>query len=275
LSDFFEGWYFKHQKDGRMLALIPGRSKDRAFVQVITNERAYNVDFPLDAFHKGDIVAIGENRFAADGICVNLHSENLDLSGELFYENLTPLVSDIMGPFRFFPMECRHTVVSMGHTVSGTLTLNGEKLYFDGGRGYIEGDSGKSFPKNYTWVQCNAFDEPCFVMASIARIPFAGLRFTGCICVVWVNGREHRLATYRGVRILHNTKGRIELHQRGLRLCIEVVERNGHKLLAPVRGLMRRSIHEIPLCKARFRFWENGALLFDLSNDCASFECVE
>lgn len=28
----FEGWYFKHQKDGDMIALIPGRAESGAFV---------------------------------------------------------------------------------------------------------------------------------------------------------------------------------------------------------------------------------------------------
>ena len=93
--------------------------------------------------------------FAREGLRLDIHGEGLDLMGELSYKNLTPLRSDIMGPFRFFPMECRHSVVSMNHEVSGNLFLNGESLEFRG-RGYIEGDSGKSFPENYTWIQCNA-----------------------------------------------------------------------------------------------------------------------
>ena len=41
----------------------------------------------------------------------------------------------------------------MKHNTSGEITLNGEKYNFDNGKGYIESDSGYSFPKNYSWVQ--------------------------------------------------------------------------------------------------------------------------
>jgi hypothetical protein len=36
-----------------------------------------------------------------------------------------------MGPFRFFAgMQCAHGVISMGHSLSGALELNGEHLDF-------------------------------------------------------------------------------------------------------------------------------------------------
>ena len=137
LNNGFEGWYFKQQANGRTLALIPGRSRDTAFIQVVTDDRVWHVGYPLSDYHKGNIVTIAGNRFTRDGIRLNIHGEGLNLAGELAYTNLTPLKSDIMGPFRFFPMECRHSVISMGHRVVGDLNLNGEPLNFKG-RGYIE-----------------------------------------------------------------------------------------------------------------------------------------
>ena len=60
-----------------------------------------------------------------------------------------------MGPFRFLPgMECSHGVISMGHALEGTLTLNGAVLDFAGGTGYVETDRGRSFPSAYLWTQC-------------------------------------------------------------------------------------------------------------------------
>ena len=41
MNNGFEGFYFKHQADGMTLALIPGRSRREAFIQVVTNDRAY------------------------------------------------------------------------------------------------------------------------------------------------------------------------------------------------------------------------------------------
>jgi len=36
----FEGWYYKHQANGKSLALIPGRAASGAFMQVVTNNQA-------------------------------------------------------------------------------------------------------------------------------------------------------------------------------------------------------------------------------------------
>lgn len=276
MKQFFEGWYYKQQSPNRTLALIPGRTGDSAFIQVITNEAAYNVNYPLSTFRKtGTLVQIGNSQFTQNGIDINITTERLSLQGALSYKNLSPLAYDIMGPFRFFPMECRHTVVSMNHTVSGSLQFNGQKWDFDGGRGYIEGDSGRSFPSSYSWVQCNVFDEPCSVMISVARIPFAGLHFTGCISSVWYGDHEYRLATYRGVQILQRKRDVIELRQGPLRLRADMTQDLGHALSAPIKGAMCRTVHETPVGSARFRFWERDRLLFDKTSKYASFEYVQ
>ena len=78
-------------------------------------------------------------------------------------------------------MQCRHGVVSMGHTVHGRVTVDGQTHVFGGGSGYAEKDSGRSFPKSYLWLQCNDFTPPCALMLSIAHIPFLGGAFTGCM----------------------------------------------------------------------------------------------
>ena len=43
-----------------------------------------------------------------------------------------------MGPFAKLPMQCRHGVVSMRHTVNGTLTMYGKIYIFKNGIGYAE-----------------------------------------------------------------------------------------------------------------------------------------
>ena len=124
------------------------------------------------------------------------------VQGAVRYGPLSPLRTDIMGPFRFLPMQCSHSVYSMAHTLAGGFTVDGRFIDLTGGTGYIEGDRGSAFPRDYLWVQCNDFAQPCSVMASVAHIPFCGRSFTGCICAVVYRGREYRLATYRGVRIV-------------------------------------------------------------------------
>jgi len=271
-SNQFEGWYFKHQASGKSLAIILGRSLDSAFILVITDCNSYHIPYSLNDYHKNEKhqafhLRIGDSMFTHSGITVIL-----TLTGEIAYTNASPIDGDIMGLFRFFPMECRHGVVSMNHNLKGAVMLNGEQLDFTGGKGYIESDSGRSFPKWYTWVQCNAFDSDASIMASVAQIPFYGLRFWGCICVVWINGREYRLATYKGVKIVCCERGIIELKQGNYRLTIFVEKHEGHALPAPQSGIMSRFIRETLAIPARFRFMEGDCCLFDGASDYASYE---
>jgi hypothetical protein len=160
----------------------------------------------------------------------------------------------------------------MNHSLHGAVILDGETQDFTGGNGYIEADSGRSFPSEYTWVQCNAFETDCSIVASVARISFYGLRFWGCICVVWLNGREYRLATYRGVKIQRCERGIIELKQGKFRLSITIDENAGHILPAPNLGKMSRFIRETLSCPAQFRFMEGDRCLFEEKSDFASYE---
>ncbi|MCL2081613.1 MAG: hypothetical protein FWH04_00005 [Oscillospiraceae bacterium] len=274
MGGYFEGWYYKHQANGKSLALIPGRAWDSAFVQIVADNQAYNVSYPLSEYCNGNILRVGSSAFSASGIRLDIQSPGMTLSGEIKYENLTPIRSDIMGPFRFFPMECRHGVISMKHELSGKVALNDETLDFSGGIGYIESDSGRSFPEKYTWVHCNNFEQSCAIMASVAYIPFYGLRFWGCICVVWLEGREYRLATYKGVKILRCERGAIELRQGKYRLFVTIEKGIDTPLAAPQSGVMNRVIRESLSCPARFQFLEGHRVLFDGRSDCASYEWV-
>ena len=101
------------------------------------------------------------------------------------------------------------------------------------------------------------------------------LRFTGIICSIHYNKREYRLATYKGARIKTWSEHGAEVIQRKYRLLVEVLEKHGQPLRAPVEGAMGRIIHESLCSKVRYRFWENGHLLFDYTDDGASFEYSE
>ena len=272
MKRYFEGWYYKHQANGRSLALIPGRADSGAFVQVVTDEKAYHITYPLSDYHRSDVLRVGGNTFSKAGVVLDIRHPELTLTGEILYKNLRPIRGDIMGPFRFFPMECRHGIVSMRHELSGLVTLDGEPLSFTGGVGYLESDSGCSFPERYMWVQSSDFKQDCSIMVSIARIPFCGLRFWGCICVVWLAGREYRLATYSGVKILRCEPGFIELRQGNYHLEITVNPGGGHELAAPRLGAMNRVIRERLSCSAHFRFTAGNHILFDEKSSHASYE---
>lgn len=256
----FDGYYFKHQKGDKTLCIIVGESESDGFIQVITNDFSEQVSFT-----KGNI-------FSRKGIALNINTPRLSLNGRLRYIGLSPIKYDIMGPFKLFPMECSHGIISMYHRLEGKVVLNGEVIDFTGGIGYIEKDGGCSFPSSYMWVQANDFVTPCSVMAAVADIPFCGLHFRGCICIVQYMGREYRLATYLGVRVLACTDGRLILKQGKYRLEIKVGDTDRHELSAPTNGQMTRIIRESASCPAEFAFYIREKAVFRLHSEHASFE---
>ncbi len=253
----FAGRYYKHQKGGNTICFIAGQADSGSFLQIITNDEILQYD-GLQQFHAD-----------AGGLSVALP----EIQGCVAYGAFTPLRSDIMGPFRFLPMQCRHEVVSLRHSLTGGFTLHGQWIDLNGGVGYLEGDRGRSFPRQYLWLHCNDLPGDCSIMASVAEIPFGGLHFMGCICVVFYQGQEYRLATYHGVRIVAADRRRLILRQGRQRLEVAIDARRAHPLQAPKSGRMTETIHESNCSRARFRFWCGGEQVFDLTSENCSFEC--
>ena len=280
---YFEGWYFKHQNpQGQTLALIPAFHIDRegrrtASLQVISKDQAWWLEYPetqLKVSRQPFQVQIGQSSLGHQGINLHIQQDNLSLCGSLRYGSFTALRSDIMGPFRFFAgMQCSHGIISMGHSLSGTLELNGKRLDFSDGIGYIETDRGRSFPTKYLWTQC-VWDGPerGSLMLAIATIPLPVGGFTGCICSVLYRGREYRLATYRGVKIEARSSSGAVIRQGRYRLEAELLSERRQPLRAPVEGRMERTIHESLCAEVRYRFWHGDSLLFQHTNPNASFE---
>lgn len=124
MDNYFDGYYYKHQKGNHTLCLIAGQSASEKFIQVITNDFSEKVPFT------------------------------------------------------------------------------------------------KGNPSSYLWIQANDFQMPCSIMAAVADIPFFGLHFRGCICIIQCMGREYRLATYLGVRVLLCTRNRLVLQNLSF-ICME------------------------------------------------------
>lgn len=280
---YFEGWYFKCQtRDGRSLALIPAfhiseNGEQSTSIQVVTDKQAWYLEYPGSVFAASQDslrVVIGENRFSDAGLHLNVDQEDFSLHGRVEFDLFKTLKSDIMGPFQWFAnMECAHSVLSMRHTLRGQLELNGGVLDFNGGIGYIESDRGRSFPTSYLWTQC--LWDNCSLILSIATIPLGRLNFTGCICAIILDGQEYRLATYRGIRILNWSSNGASLRQGKYRLEVELLDQKPQPLRAPADGNMSRTIHESLCANARYRFWQGDRLLFDHTDDSASFEYAQ
>ena len=272
----FYGWYLKCQSDTQTLAVIPavhnvGR-KRTCSIQVITDNDAWTVAFPADSFHwTRRNIFIGENQFGEKGIHLDIHTSQLNIKGKLDFGPLCPLKYDIMGPFALVPfMECRHSVWSMRHSVRGNVYINGQKYSFHNAWGYWEGDRGRSFPKEYIWTQC------CFpggsLMLSVADIPMAGIYFTGVIGAILWQGKEYRMATYLGARVVQSPNKMVRVIPGNLELDVRLLEASKRPLKAPVKGNMVRTIHESASCRVFYRFCKKGCTLFAFETDRASFE---
>ena len=260
---YFEGWYFKlvSQDQQHAYAIIPGLAFDNegtghAFIQLLDGKRktsAYH-KFPLEFFKanaKAFEVSIGNNLFTGQNLILDLP----ELNGEIQFENVVgwpkPFYSPgIMGPYAFAPfMECYHGIVSMDHELNGTLVTHVEKLVFNGGRGYIEKDWGKSFPSAYVWMQSNHFEEPGISLkASVAMIPWMTGEFVGFIAGFWLKDRLIQFTTYNRSRLIRHvvTNEHVHLVLENPKYTLEI---NGERdetteLASPIQGAMAGKIEE-------------------------------
>ena len=265
-SRYFEGWYFKlDTADGLApLAVIPGVSYERdgashAFVQLIHGDGATAYfEYPIEAFAHSKRhfdIAVGPNRFSDSGISLDLAGEGGHAVGEVAFSPWSPWPvtlgsPGIMGPYRFTPfMECYHGVLSMDHAITGIIETGDGQTRFDGGRGYVEKDWGRSFPRAWVWAQCNGFERPgVSVMVSVARIPWLRGAFTGLIAGVLMDGRLFRFATYTGARLEYLMTGggaaEIVIADRRYRLVVKLGGAVPGELRSPVLGGMDGTVYE-------------------------------
>ncbi len=275
-KDYFKGWYFKCSSKNKTIAFIPAfhsrNNNETASLQIITDENSYNLSFPFLAYSEKPLyIRIGNNVFSENGIIINIKSDNLTVKGNLQFGKFSPIGYDIMGPFKYIPfMQCRHSVYSMRHQVSGNLTINNQHINFQSGIGYMEGDCGTSFPSRYIWTQC--FFGNGSLMLSAADIPILGLNFTGIIGIIYLNGKEYRIATYLGAKICEIDGSSITVVQGSYKLNAKLIKNNAHSLAAPDNGKMNRIIHESASCKAYYKFSYKNKILCEFISDRASFE---
>lgn len=291
---YFEGWYFKLvSRDGtQAVSLIPGVSlhpeDGHAFIQAAGTcfDPAY-IRFPLPSFtacRRALELKVADNLFTDKLIVMNIDEPGLKADGAVKFIDAVSfpkatLMPGIMGPFTYMPfLECRHAVVNLHQKLAGTLKINGRLIDFYGGTGYIEKDWGTSFPRSWVWLQGNAFaGTDASFMVSVARIPFLGCSFTGCIAFVYIHGSYYPIATYNGGRVsrysVTDKEILLVLENRSCRLTVSVKRAQGNRLFAPQGGQMKRTLEETLLTCAQVTL-ENrgGCIIFKGKTECASYE---
>jgi len=269
--DFFEGWYFKFADAPRhqVWAVIPGvflaspkfpEQESHAFVQTLdgrSGESHYH-RYKLSDFQASPEefdVRIGPNRFRIDSLHLEIERPDQTLTGELTFRETVPWPVSLaspgfMGWYEYVPfMECYHGVLSLDHAVDGKLMIREHSVDFSGGRGCIERDWGKSFPRGWVWMQTNHFAEPgTCLTASAARIPWLGTAFPGFIAGLWHRGRLYRFATYTGAKLarltVSDTLVQMDMEDSRHRLELEAKRSTGGLLHAPSSAAMIQRLME-------------------------------
>lgn len=271
---YFKGYYFKCSENDKSFAMIPALHHDgkrrNASLQIITEDGVYIVPYSNIRFKKG-IIRLGRNLFSEKGMSLNVDYDGCKINGKVYFKKLKKLRYDIMGPFKYIPfLQCRHSVVSISHFVKGQIIINDTNYSFNNGVGYIEGDRGRSFPREYIWTQCHFKNGS--LMLAVADIPLMGFSFKGIIGAVVIDGKEYRIATYLGARISHIGNNAAIIRQGKYKLYAKLLEEKHQDLNAPVNGEMIRTIHESVSCRAYYKFSYKNRVLLEFESDNASFE---
>lgn len=288
-KNYFEGWYFKNICDNNGISFIPGisinKKEKKAFIQVITNDNSYFIDYDINDFEYSFspfYIKIRDNYFSKDKVHIDIEDDKQDLIifGDIrYYDNLNINTSilnpNIMGIFSYVPfMECNHAILSMKSEVNGLININGNEMVFNNGIGYIEKDWGYSFPKSYIWCQGNNFkNSNDSFMISIADIPFKIFSFRGIICSLIVDNREYRFATYNNAKLINYSidNGLIDITLKKGRYYLNLKSKceSGLKLSAPVKGKMEKDILESIDASIIVTLKKNNRVIFsDSSNNC-------
>ncbi len=279
---YFEGWYFKmiDASEQYAIAVIPGISmtsdgKKSAFIQLLNGKTCTSAYIPFDADtflpdKDAFFVKIKGNEFSANSIKLDLEN----LKGEIHFRNTQPIEKKILSPgimgwYTYVPfMECYHGIVSMNHTLEGTLEIDGKVIDFTGGKGYLEKDWGKSFPSSWIWMQSNHFQyHEASLMVSVAKIPWLGNAFVGFLIAFWLEGKLYRFATYTHAKMLQSKvlddRVVLEFKNGKYQLFVTAYKGTTGALASPIEGNMAGKVNESLDAKIHFRLLKNNQLIFD------------
>jgi len=295
---YFEGWYFKQVTVDLSctISVIPGVSlaenDSHAFIQVMngsTGETDYT-RYPVEEFewdNKRQHLRIGSSIFSSRGIILDIQSERINLAGQIDFDNIIKypkslLSPGIMGWYSFVPfMECKHGIISVNHDLHGEISIDGNAINFNNGKGYIEKDWGVSFPEAWIWVQSNNFVEhDTSFSLSIAKIPWLGKFFIGFIAFLHLRNRFYLFSTYNKsvISIINHNSNLLELNIRNNKynLKIRVIKNSFGDLRAPVSGEMSRRIKESIDSEVHLQFFDRyNKLKYEGTGKSVGLEIIE
>ncbi len=295
---YFEGWYFKHVSFDleHVWSFIPGISINEndphSFIQVIngiTGKSDY-ISYPINSFSwdkKKVFIRIGDSIFTDKFIEINIRTRDLQIEGRIDFKNnvkypKTLFSPGIMGWYSFVPyMECRHGIISVNHSLTGSIIAEGTVINFTEGKGYIEKDWGTSFPEAWIWVQSNNFSnrDTSFTF-SVAKIPWLGKFFIGFISFLYLKGEFILFSTYNKstlTDIVHDDNSiSMTLKNKKYILKVRAVKKTFGELKAPASGNMSRRIKESVDSEVTLSLYDlNNKILYSDEGKRAGLEVID
>ncbi|MBK7133272.1 MAG: hypothetical protein IPH69_10755 [Bacteroidales bacterium] len=263
---YFEGWYFKHVSSDlkHVWSFIPGISindnEPHSFIQVIngiTGKSEY-ISYPVESFiwdKQKVFIKIGDSVFTDSYIDLKIKSGSINIEGHIDFINCvnypkTLFSPGIMGWYSFVPyMECKHGIISVNHSLKGSISAEDTVIDFTGGKGYIEKDWGTSFPEAWIWMQSNNFSNSGTSFTfSVAKIPWIGKFFIGFISFLFYNREFIVFSTYNKsslTDLVHDENSvSMTLRNKKFILKVRAVKKTFGELKAPASGNMSRRIKE-------------------------------
>ena len=297
--NYFEGWYFKSidKEEKTAYSIIPGISlsrdpkKSHAFIMLLDakNHKMYYFDYDISDFWADKSkfeIKIHKNIFSLKNIHLDIDNGENKIKADLKFSNIIPwpvklLSPGVMGWYAFVPkMECYHGVLSFDHSINGFLDINGDKTFFNGGKGYIEKDWGKSMPSSWIWMQTNHFKkEGVSLFGSIAKIPWLKSYFTGYVFGLLYDGKIHRFTKYNLTKIrkliVNDDIIEVKLENKEEILEINAKRTKGVDLPAPSLGEMTARVNESLNSKIHVKFYKkDGDTIFSGTGRNAGLEFV-
>lgn len=288
--NFFEGYFIKCSNLNEQVAIIPSFEVSSngdvcAGIQILTSDFSIYKSFETKNFDstRGCFdVYIGENTFNATGVNINFETGKHKISGNLKFGDFNPLKSSIyaptiMGPFSYFKfLDCYHFVISTNHLVTGKITVDDKTYNFTNDNCYIEGDYGRSFPKEWFFAQGNSFtNKDASFMVAIAKLNKPKILGNLGFIRDKKSGLDLRLGTYYCTKLKSFTKTpkghKLKLYHKDYTIYIETVVENSEHLLSPRNGKLSKIISEATIGTAKVQVFKRDKLIFsDTSNNISS-----
>ncbi|MDD3392751.1 MAG: tocopherol cyclase family protein [Bacilli bacterium] len=277
--NYFEGWYIKINdiKNNEVYAFILGitlyKQDPHAFIMVISpnQKTSHYYRFNKSDFHYTENkVIIKNNKLTSHSLKIVLDDLKVDVNFSkpiLLKKQL--FNNSIMSYFKYLPLSTSHEIIFLKASVSGEIINNQSKINISGNC-YMEKTMGNKFPKQWLWIEANNFNNPnAALVIAIADIFY---NFKGFFCVLNINNKEYRFATYNGskVSIIKNNSDNIEIviKKKDIMLNIKTIYKDDYFLTAPTKnGKMKKIINESLNSNLTFTLYEkNKNIVSDTSN---------